>query len=368
MALSCQRFEVGEHVEATCNIFVKTFIMAHDLETFVCGLPKAELHVHLEGCLTPQLAEKLAARNAMLLPESVREASTVEGFAFNDLTSFLAVYFPAMHVLQTATDFEDLAMDYLRKASAQNVRHCELFFDPQAHTGRGVPFPTVVTGYRNALLRAEKELAVHASLIMCFLRDMSAEFAMATLMDAIPYKDAIIGVGLDSDERGNPPSKFTAVFERARKEGFMLTMHCDIDQENSIKHIQEALKDIGVDRVDHGTNIVEDPELVEFVRKKGIGLTCCPVSNSVVTSDFKGKEILQLLRKGVKVTLNSDDPAYFRGYANENVLKVARETDVTRRELVELQRNALEVSWMSVWRRDRLLQELDDYAKEHEAY
>lgn len=341
--------------------------MANNLEVFVKGLPKAELHVHLEGCLTPQLAQKLADRNNVPLPDSVKKASTAEGFAFHDLTSFLAVYYPAMEVLQTAEDFCDLGMDYLTKAAAQNVKHVELFFDPQAHTSRGVPFPTVLNGYRNGLIRAQRELGISASLIMCFLRDMSAEFAMATLMDALPYKAVIIGIGLDSDERGNPPKKFAKVFERARQESFLLTMHCDIDQQDGIEHIRQAVQEIGVDRIDHGTNIVEDPELVEMVRNKGIGLTCCPVSNSVVTSDFKGKEILQLLRQGVKVTLNSDDPAYFRGYVNENILKIARETDVTRKELVQLQRNAFEVSWLSSWRRDQFLKELNGYAVDNDA-
>lgn len=334
-----------------------------DIEAFINGMPKAELHVHLEGCLTPQLAAKLAERNKMKLPASVTAASTATGFAFHDLTSFLAVYYPAMQVLQTAQDFEDLAMDYLNKAHAQNVVHCELFFDPQAHTSRGVPFPEVIRGYRSATLRAQQELGMSVSLIMCFLRDMDAGFAMATLMDALPYKDCIIGVGLDSDERGNPPVKFKAVFERARKEGFMLTMHCDIDQEGSIENIRQAIEEIGVDRIDHGTNIVEDERLVEVVRKRAIGLTCCPISNSVVTADFKGNEILGLLRKGVKVTVNSDDPAYFRGYVDENMVKIARDTDVTKIELFKLQENAFHSSWLSAWRREKFLDQLHVYAE-----
>ncbi|KAK5091415.1 adenine deaminase [Lithohypha guttulata] len=339
------------------------------LTTFIAHLPKAELHVHLEGCLTPQLAQTLAQRNNVPLPNSVKQASTTSssGFAFHDLSSFLAVYYSAMTVLQTAADFHDLAMDYLTKAHEQNVLHCELFFDPQAHTSRGVPFPTVVSGYRSAVLQAQRELGVSTSLIMCFLRDMSAEFAMATLMDALPFKDCIIGVGLDSDERGNPPRKFAEVFERARKEGFMRTMHCDVDQVGSIEHIRQALEEIGVDRLDHGTNIVEDARLVEMVREKRIGLTCCPISNSVVCSDFKGKEIMQLFRQGARVTINSDDPAYFRGYANENVLRLAREEElkVTRKELVGLMKNAFEISWISSWSRDAFLKVLDEYAERH---
>lgn len=336
--------------------------MERDLKTFIAGLPKAELHVHLEGCLTPSLAATLAARNGIDLPPAVSAASTNTGFVFHDLASLLAIYYPAMSVLQTASDFHDLAMDYLTKAHAQNVVHCELFFDPQAHTSRGVPFPVVVAGFRSAVLQAEREFGVSVSLIICFLRNMSAEFAMATLMDALPYRDTIIGVGLDNDEPGNPPEKFQAIFERARREGFLLTSHCDVDQADSIEHIRTVVRNIKVDRIDHGTNIVEDETLVEEVRERGVGLTCCPVSNSVVTSDPKGKEILGLLRKGVKVTINSDDPAYFRAYVNENLELLAQKTDVTKQELVVLMRNAFEISWISSHKREKFLERLNTYA------
>ena len=187
-----------------------------------------------------------------------------------------------------------------------------MFFDPQAHTSRGVPFDTVVTGYRQAIVKAERELGMSASLILCFLRDMSADFAMATLMEALPYKDWIIAVGLDSDERDNPPSKFADVFARARAEGFLLTSHCDIDQAGSIEHIRQVIEDIGVDRIDHGTNIVEDPALVAAVRERGIGFTCCPVSNDFVVDDMKATEIVQLLRDGVRVTGQLGRPGLLR--------------------------------------------------------
>ena len=340
--------------------------MDEAMKSFIAGLPKAELHMHLEGALTPALVRTLATRNKLPIPTSIASLDTTSGYSFHDLTSFLAVYYPSMAVLRTATDFHDLAWDYLQRARAQNVLHAELFFDPQAHTGRGVPFSSVVRGYRAAIVRAERELGMSASLIMCFLRDMSPAFAMATLMESLPYKDWIIGVGLDSDERDNPPAKFKDVFLRARDEGFLLTMHCDIDQRNSIEHIRQALEDIGVDRIDHGTNVVEDADMVEVLRKKGVGLTCCPVSNSVVTRDFKGKEILELLRTGVKVTVNSDDPAYFRAYMNENMEKLAEGTNVTKQELIQMQRNAFEISWVSNWRRNHFLKTLEDYAKQHE--
>lgn len=214
-------------------------------------------------------------------------------------------------------------------------------------------------------MKAQRELGMSASLIMCILRDMDAGYAMATLMDALPYKDFIIGIGLDSDERDNPPTKFAAVFERARREGFLLTMHCDVDQTNSIEHIRQVLQDIRVDRIDHGTNVVEDPTLVAVLKQKNIGLTCCPVSNSVVTKDFKGKEITSLLRDGVKVTVNSDDPAYFRAYLSENMEKMTDGTDITRQELVQLQRNAFEISWMSSEKKDIFMNMLSGYVAKH---
>lgn len=197
-----------------------------DLKAFIHGMPKCELHVHLEGCLTPSLARQLAERNNVPLPPSLSSLDPSQtGYSFHDLTSFLAVYYPNLAVLQTEHDFRDLALDYLSRAHAQNVKHVELFFDPQAHTSRGVPFPTVIRGYRLGLLMAQRTFGISASLILCFLRDQSPEYAMATLMEALPFKDAIIGVGLDSDERDNPPSKFGAVFQRASKEGFLLTAH-----------------------------------------------------------------------------------------------------------------------------------------------
>ncbi|WP_201298000.1 adenosine deaminase [Nocardia sp. CY41] len=297
--------------------------MASDLAAFVRGLPKAELHLHLEGTLEPELKFRLARRNGIELPEkSVDEVR--QTYRFHDLTSFLQVYYPAMRVLQRPEDFHDLAYDYLRRAHGQGVRHVELFFDPQAHTGRGVPFTTVISGYRSAIARARRELGISAELILCFLRDHSAEYAMATLLEALPYKSWILGVGLDSDERGNPPSKFAAVFERARAEGFLLTMHCDIDQPDSIEHIRQALEDIAVDRLDHGTNIVADDRLVELAKSKGIALTCCPVSNSFVTAEMKSEEIVGLLDRGLTVTVNSDDPAYFGGIRGRQLPRARR--------------------------------------------
>ncbi len=231
--------------------------------------------------------------------------------------------------------------------------------------GAAIPFDTVIQGYRQAIVAARAELGISAELIMCFLRDLSAEFAMATLMESLPYKSWIIGVGLDSDERGNPPSKFAAVFARAREEGYLLTMHCDIDQEGSIEHIRQALEDIRVDRIDHGTNIVESQALVEEVKRRGIGLTCCPISNRFVTNDMKAKEIVTLLHDGVRVTVNSDDPAYFAGYVNENFCRPRRRTPGLRRSTSRsLARNAFEIAWLTPRARDAYLAELDAYCAE----
>jgi len=333
---------------------------APSLQGFIAGLPKCELHLHIEGTLEPELKFALAERNGIQL-----EHSTVEevraSYNFDSLTTFLIGYYDSMRVLRTAEDFHDLAIAYLIKAASQNVRHVEMFFDPQAHTGRGIPFGTVVEGLRRAVLAANRTHGVHAELIMCFVRDMSAEFAMATLVQALPYKDWILGVGLDSDERGHPPEKFAAVFARARAEGFQLTMHCDVDQPGSIDNIRTVLDAIGVDRIDHGTNILEDPALVARVRDQGIGLTCCPVSNVWVTQDMKANEIAELLRAGVRVCVNSDDPAYFAAYIGENFLALAEKAELSLDELAQLSRNAFEIAWIPSATRDRYLTEIDEY-------
>jgi adenine deaminase len=333
---------------------------ASDLSAFIAGLPKCELHVHLEGTLSPELKLELAHRNGIDIGQTT-VAEVQATYQFDSLSSFLAIYYPAMNVLQTEDDFFDLAFAYLTKAASQGVRHAEMFFDPQAHTSRGVPFPTIMEGYRRAVVTATRELDMSAELIMCFLRDLSADFAMATLMDALPYKDWIIGVGLDSDERDNPPSKFAAVFARARSEGFFLTMHCDIDQVNSIEHIRQAVEDIRVDRIDHGTNIVESPALVAEVRRLGIGFTCCPMSNSFVTADMKATELVALMREDVKVTVNSDDPAYFGGYMTENFAVLAEHAGLTIEDLRRLTENAFNIAWLSPNARDKYLAEVAAY-------
>lgn len=332
------------------------------MQDFIGGLPKCELHLHIEGTLEPELRFELAKRNGMELPyaraEEVRAA-----YDFDSLTSFLVVYYDAMSCLRTEADFHDLAMAYLRRAAAQNVRHAEIFFDPQAHTSRGVPIEVVIDGLHRALEEARSELGVDAQLILCFLRDLPADSAMETLLASLPHRDRILGVGLDSDERGNPPSKFAEVFVRAREEGYRLTMHCDVDQEDSTTHIRQALDLIGVERIDHGVNALEDPELVATIRERGLGLTVCPVSNRWVTGSMKTDAIRTMLDEGLRVTINSDDPGYFGAYVEENIAAVAEALDLGRDEIVQLSRNAFEAAWLSPEQRAAYLAELEAYAR-----
>ena len=325
------------------------------LESFIVGMPKAELHLHLEGTLEPVLARALAERNG--IPMEIGENT------FTDLTTFLAVYYPRMTVLVTEQDFYDLAWAYLEKAHSQNVIHVEMFFDPQAHTSRGVAFATVIEGYHRAVMAARSELGMSAQLIMCILRDHSVDSAAETLEASLFYKDWIVGIGLDSDERDNPPAKFAEVFARARAAGYRVTMHCDVDQVGSIENIRQVIEDIGVDRIDHGTNILEDAGLVDIARERGLGFTSCPLSNGIVSEGMKSVEIVELLRAGLKVTINSDDPAYFDGYLTENLLALAAITDLDEDEFVRLQRNAFEISWVDEGTRDQFLASLDGYVR-----
>ena len=243
-----------------------------DMKRFIEGMPKAELHVHLEGTLEAELKFELARRNGIELPygsvEEMRAACD-----FDDLPSFLRVYYEGMSVLRTEEDFYDLTTAYLEKAHSRNVIYAEMFFDPQAHTTRGIGFDTAIGGIRRAQGDAQGRVGIRTRLIMCFLRDMSAESAMATLEESLPHEDWIVGVGLDSDERGNPPVESKEVFTRARAEGYRLTMHCDVDQENSTRHIWQTLNEIGVDRIDHGVNSLEDAGLCDEIVRRGLALT-----------------------------------------------------------------------------------------------
>lgn len=328
------------------------------LAAFIHDLPKCELHVHIEGTLEPGLKFKLAERNRIDLPFK-DEAAMRASYRFHDLPSFLTLYYSGMEVLLKEPDFYDLGMAYLAKARSQNVLYAEIFFDPQAHTSRGVSFDTVIRGLRRAQIDAEARLGVRSQLIMCFLRDWSAEYAMATLLESLPYKEWIVGVGLDSDEKGNPPAKFARVFARAREEGYMLTMHCDVNQEDSVAHIWECVDLIGVSRIDHGVNALEDPALCQVLAERKLGLTVCPISNAFVTDGPQTDVVGKMLELGLKVTVNSDDPAYFGGYIEENFALVQDRLGLGPQGLAQLSRNAFEAAWLPRAAKDGYLARID---------
>jgi adenosine deaminase len=332
-----------------------------DITEFIREMPKAELHLHIEGTLEPELKLTLAERNQVPLTQASADEMRAS-YAFDDLSSFLVRYYEGMGVLRTADDFFDLAWAYLARANSERVRYAEIFFDPQAHTSRGVPFDTVIGGLRRAVVEARRRFDLRVQLIMCLLRDHSAEFGMATLVQSLPYRDWIAGIGLDSDEKGNPPQKFAEVFRRARAEGYQVTMHCDVDQENSVEHIRQCLEVIGVDRIDHGVNILESAELAAELKRRGLGLTVCPISNRWVTGDLKAAQIKKMLDLGLRVTVNSDDPAYFAGYVTDNLIAAQQAAGLEEADLVQLQRNAIEIAWLPGAARDQLLAEIEKYA------
>ena len=330
------------------------------------SIPKAELHLHIEGTLEPELKLQLAARNGLELPyASVEEMRAA--YDFDDLSSFLAQYYEGMSVLRKEPDFYDLAMAYFERVAAQGLVYVEMFFDPQAHTSRGIAFETVITGLRRAQEAAVERFDIRSQLIMCFLRDHSVESAFETLEQASAYRDLIVGVGLDSDERDNPPRKFREVFAAARQQGYRLTMHCDVDQQDSTEHIRQCLDEIAVERIDHGANSLEEGALVAQLIERGIGLTCCPISNSYVSDGTKAREIRALHERGVLVTVNSDDPAYFPGYVADNLVTLQREAELEREDVIKLVRNAFAISWLDDPERSAYLQRLDDWVARHDA-
>jgi adenosine deaminase len=337
------------------------------MNPLIDSMPKAELHVHLEGTLEPDLSFALARKNGVALPYDSPEA-LLQAYDFHDLPSFLAIYYKAMDVLREEADFFELTWRYLLKAREQNVVYAEMFFDPQAHTSRGVAFDAVIRGIRRAQQKAVAELGVETQLILCFLRDLSAESAMQTLKQALPYKHWLIGVGLDSDEKDNPPRKFAEVFAAARSEGLRLTMHCDVNQKNTLVHIRQVLDDIKVDRIDHGVNSLEDPALCADIRARGLGLTVCPISNRFCIQDLTARHLRRMLELGMRATVNSDDPAYFRAYMNENLNALHEEGGLSMAEIVQLVKNAFEVAWLDGERRAgylaRLQAHLDQFDRD----
>ena len=329
-----------------------------DYPTLIKSMPKAELHLHIEGTLEPELMMKLAERNRVAIPyQSVDEIR--KAYEFSDLQSFLDIYYAGAAVLEKRGDFYDLTYAYLERAAADNVRHVEIFFDPQTHTEREISFDVVLDGIYEALSDGEKNLGITFRLILCFLRHLSADEAMATLELALPHRDRIDAVGLDSSEVGHPPSKFTEVFDRARGAGFLTVAHAG--EEGPPEYIREALDLLRVERIDHGVRCLEDPALVERLVDEQVPLTVCPLSNVKlrVFDSLEQHNLKELLAAGLCVTVNSDDPAYFGGYIGENYLQTQKALDLSSGELRSLARNAFRASFLPEAEKERHLQAVD---------
>ncbi|MFM2640432.1 adenosine deaminase [Vibrio chagasii] len=330
------------------------------MDSFIKNLPKVELHLHIEGTLEPELMFELAKRNNVSIPfenpEQVRDA-----YQFHNLQSFLDIYYQGANVLINEQDFYDLTWAYLLKCQQDNVVHTEIFFDPQTHTERGIAFDTIITGITRALDQATHELGISSQLIMCFLRHLNEESAFETLKQALPYKDKIVAVGLDSSEQGNPPEKFKHVFQEALNQGFLTVAHAG--EEGPAQNIIDALSMLGITRIDHGVRCIDDAELVEELAAKRIPLTVCPLSNTKlkVFDTMVQHNIVELLRKGLCVTINSDDPAYFGGYMNDNFLAVANAHPVTHQELAQFSINAVEASFISPHAKEDLITQVRQY-------
>ncbi len=337
-----------------------------DLRAFVLGLPKAELHLHIEGSLEPELLFELARRNGIALPYATVEALRA-AYAFGDLQSFLDLYYAGARVLITERDFYDMTMAYMRRAQADGVAHAEIMFDPQTHTGRGVAIETVFAGIARALREAQASTGVSGYLILSFLRHLSEEQAFATLAAALPlreqYGDLWIGIGLDSAERGNPPEKFARVFAHCKALGFRLVAHAG--EEGPAAYVRDALDLLQVERIDHGVRSEEDPALLQRLVDAQIPLTVCPLSNLKlrVLRDLRDHNLARLLRGGVMVTVNSDDPAYFGGYVADNYIACAQALGLSRQELAALARNSIEASFLPREQKEKLLCRLTAYIR-----
>jgi adenosine deaminase len=333
------------------------------MKDFIHRIPKAELHLHIEGTLEPEMLFTLAERNAIRLPyqtvEQVRKA-----YEFTNLQSFLDIYYQGGRVLLHEQDFYDLTWAYLKKAHDQNVRHAEIFFDPQSHTARGIPFETVIGGIQGALSDASQQLGLSSGLILCFLRHLSQEDALRTLQQALPFKDWIVGVGLDSSEAGHPPEKFIDVFDQARAAGFLAVAHAG--EEGPASYIWSALDRLKVRRIDHGVHSIEDSELLKRLRAERIPLTVCPLSNIKlrVFNSMAEHNLKTLLDMGLCITLNSDDPAYFGGYIEENYLAAQQALGLSKREIYQLAKNSFEASFLDSDEKSKLLAELDAFMSE----
>lgn len=337
--------------------------MDMDMNVFIRDIPKAELHLHIEGTLEPETLFRIAERNGIKIKfdsvEKLRQA-----YRFNNLQSFLDIYYEGAGVLQNETDFYELTWEYLLKAKDQNVRHVEIFFDPQTHTERGIPFETVITGIYQALSDGARDLNISFCLIMCFLRHLSESEAMETLLQALDFRDKITGVGLDSSESGHPPSKFMRVFEKARNEGFLTVAHAG--EEGPPEYIWEAIQGLKVQRIDHGVRALEDKSLINELKRRQIPLTVCPLSNIklCVFKNIREHNFKALFDQGLCVTVNSDDPAYFGGYVVENYLALQNAFQLTRNDIAQLAMNSFNAAFISQDKKDIFIDQIKKFMAE----
>ena len=329
-----------------------------DLNALIAALPKAELHLHLEGSLEPEQLMEFAARNGVEIPFKTLD-EVKAAYNFSNLQDFLDIYYQGMSVLQTQADFHDLTDAYLQRCAADNVRHVEVFYDPQGHTDRGLPFNVAIDGILSALDAAEAKYGITYKLIMCFLRHLSEDAAFETLAQAEPYLTRIHGVGLDSSELGNPPSKFERVFAAARAKGLKLVAHAG--EEGPPEYVYEALDLLKIDRIDHGNRLLENEALIARVRDAGLTLTVCPLSNLslCVVDDLRDHPLKRMLALGLRATINSDDPAYFGGYMNQNFSETANAVGLTAAEIITLARNSFTGSFLSESEQAAHLAEID---------
>lgn len=331
-----------------------------DIDRYIKKIPKAELHVHIEGTLQPEMLLTLAKRNKIRLP--YKDIAAVKAaYQFKNLQDFLDIYYAGAAVLQTEQDFFDLTWAYLEDAHHQNIIHTEIFFDPQTHTARGIPLKTVITGIHNAIVQAKINLGINASLILSFLRHLSEKEAFAIWKESQAYKSWFVGVGLDSSELGNPPQKFVNIFAEAKKAGMKLTAHAG--EEGPAQYVKDTIQLLKIDRIDHGNRCMEDEKLVNELAEKQIALTVCPLSNVMLKNVISMKEhpVLKMLERGLKVTINSDDPAYFGGNMTANFIALSEALPFTKAHVYELIKNAFDASFISASQQKDYLQKLNDF-------
>ena len=334
------------------------------MENFISNLPKAELHLHIEGSFEPALMFEIAKRNKIKIPfKSVEEIE--KAYQFDCLQDFLDIYYQGAQVLIEEQDFYDLTYSYFKKCASQNVRHTEIMFDPQTHTDRGVSFKTVINGISNACDDAQDNLGVSSILIMSYLRHLSEDDAFKTLKQSLPFRDKITAIGLDSSEKGNPPSKFKNVFEASVKEGYISLAHAG--EEGDADYVWEAIDILKIKRIDHGNNSLQDPKLIQEIIKRDLALTVCPLSNTAlqVVDDLKDHPLKKMMDLGLKVTVNSDDPAYFGGQVNQNYVEIQKALNLNKEDLYQLAKNSFQYALIDKELKTKYLDELESYYKQN---